>query len=65
LTGSPLSELKIPDGIIIAAIHRNGEAIIPKGSTVIEEGDKVIIFFLLSQLQKLEKFFQTKKWNFI
>jgi len=65
LTGTPLSELNLPEGIIIAAIHRGDRAIIPKGDTIIEEGDRVIIFFLLSNLQKLEKFFQTKKWNFV
>ncbi len=65
LTGTPLSELKLPEGIIIAAVHRGDQAIIPNGDTIIEEGDKVIIFFLLSNLQKLEKFFQAKKWNFV
>ncbi len=65
LTDCPISELKLPEGIIIAAIHRGDEAIIPQGSTVIEEGDKVIILFLLSQLPKLEKFFQPRKWGFI
>ncbi len=64
VVGSPISELMLPEGIIIAAIHRNGEAIIPRGDTVIEEGDKVLIFFLFSQLQKLERLFQTKKWSF-
>lgn len=65
LTDCPISELKLPEGIIIAAIHRGDEAIIPQGSTVIEEGDKVIILFLLSQLPKLEKYFQPRKWGFI
>ncbi len=65
LTDCPISELKLPEGIIIAAIHRGDEAIIPRGSTVIEEGDKVIILFLLSQLPKLEKYFQPRKWGFI
>ncbi|NLT48615.1 MAG: Trk system potassium transporter TrkA [Clostridiales bacterium] len=63
LTDLPLSKLKIPEGIIIAAVHRGEEAIIPNGDTIIEEGDKVIVFFLLSQLQNLEKFFQTRKWS--
>ena len=63
LTGIPLSKLKIPEGIIIAAVHRGEEAIIPTGDTVILEEDKVIVFFLLSQLQNLEKFFQTRKWS--
>ena len=60
----PLAELDLPEGIIIAAICREGEPIIPRGQTEIKEGDQVIILCLLSQIARLEKFFQTKKWNF-
>ncbi|HZK01493.1 MAG TPA: Trk system potassium transporter TrkA [Anaerovoracaceae bacterium] len=56
LTGVPISRINFPEGVILAAIHRYGEAIIPCGDTVILEGDKVIIFFLLSSRQKLEKY---------
>ncbi len=65
LVGTPISNLKLPEGIIIAAVHRDDQAIIPRGDTIIQEGDKVIILFLLSNLQKVEKIFQTKKWNFV
>lgn len=64
LTDTPLSELNLPEGIIIAAVHRGKEAIIPRGDTVILADDKVIIFFLLSQRQKLEKFIKSSGWNF-
>ena len=64
LTDTPLSQLNLPKGIIIAAIHRGDQAIIPKGDTVIKEGDQVIILSLLSQVSKLEKYFQAKMWNF-
>ena len=59
----PLAELNIPEGAIIAAIHRGDQAIIPRGSTKIKKGDKVIILCLLSQIPKLEKLFQAKKWG--
>lgn len=65
LTGVPLSELSLPEGIMIAAIHRGNEAIIPNGDTIIEEGDKVIVFFLLSQRQNLEKYIKIKGWSLI
>ncbi|MDD2215130.1 MAG: Trk system potassium transporter TrkA [Eubacteriales bacterium] len=64
LLNTPLAELQLPDGIIIAAIHRGEEVIIPRGNTVINEGDKVIIFCLLSQIPKLEKQLQRRKWSF-
>jgi len=34
----------IPDGVLIAAIERAGETIIPSGSTVIEAGDLITVF---------------------
>ena len=46
------------DSVFQIAAH---ESIVPDGSTVIEEGDKVIIFCLLSKLPLLEKLFQSKK----
>ncbi|MDR1879101.1 MAG: potassium/proton antiporter [Bacteroidales bacterium] len=42
-------DLDIPKDILIAMIHRNDEYIIPNGSTVLEEGDKL---FLVSGDQK-------------
>ena len=60
---TPMSELPLPEGCIIAAIHRDGESIIPRGPTCIQDGDRVIILCLLSQIPKLEKLFQTKRWD--
>ena len=34
----------LPDGIVIGAITRAGELIIPRGDTVIERGDHVVVF---------------------
>ena len=41
--------------MLVAAIHRGLQVIIPSGNTVIQEGDRVIIFTLLSELPDLEK----------
>ena len=38
LIDRPLSELEIPDGVIVAAIHRGLNVIIPNGDTIIQEG---------------------------
>jgi len=51
----PLKELDLPSSIIIAAIHRGRDVIIPTGDTVIEENDRVIILSLLSDISSLEK----------
>lgn len=55
LIDTPLSELEFPDGVIVAAIHRGLTVIIPTGDTVIQKGDRVIIFSLLTELPDLEK----------
>lgn len=61
LANVPLRDVKLPDGVLIAAIHRRQEVIIPNGSTVIHEDDKVTIFCLLSDIGELEKLTTTKK----
>jgi trk system potassium uptake protein TrkA len=64
LADRPISELGLPDGVIIAAIHRGSEVIIPTGDTEIEEGDRVIIFCLLSEVTDLEKLLRIRKGFF-
>ena len=61
----PIRTLSLPDGIIIAAIHRGNDVIIPNGSTIIRENDRVIILCLLSEIPELEKLFRTKKFSFL
>jgi trk system potassium uptake protein TrkA len=39
----PVKDLKLPQGILIAAIDRNHEIIIPRGDTVCEVGDEVLV----------------------
>ena len=54
LTEKNLTELEIPPGIIISAIHRDNEIIIPDGRTQIQDGDRVVILSLLSSIPSLE-----------
>lgn len=55
LVGIPLSKMELPDGVLIAAIHRGQEVIIPSGDTVIKLNDRVTILSLLSEIGDLEK----------
>lgn len=41
-TGKSLAEIDFPPGVVIAAIHRRAELILPTGSTVLQVGDEVI-----------------------
>jgi trk system potassium uptake protein TrkA len=65
LINIPLKSLKLPEGVIIAAIHRGMEVIIPTGETKIQEDDKVIILCLLSELSDLEKLLSNNRINFL
>lgn len=50
-----LSELKLGEGLLIGAIKRNGQLIIPNGETKILAGDKLTILSLLSRVPEIEK----------
>ena len=52
---TPLKDLDLPDSIIIAAIHRGNQVIIPNGDTKIEEDDKVVMLSLISDILSTEK----------
>lgn len=60
MIGIPLSKLNLPDGVLIAAIHRGQEVIIPDGNTVIRWNDRVVILCLLSEIGDLEKLLKKK-----
>ncbi|WP_243206927.1 Trk system potassium transporter TrkA [Lentihominibacter hominis] len=44
---TPICELELHEGIIIAAIHRGSDVIIPNGDTEIHEDDRIILLSLL------------------
>jgi trk system potassium uptake protein TrkA len=46
LVDRPIREsvAELPDGVVIGAITRNGELVIPRGDTVVERGDHVVVF---------------------
>lgn len=54
LVDTPISKMNLPEGMLIAGIHRGDDVIIPNGETIIEENDRVIIFSLLSELPEVE-----------
>jgi len=61
ITDKTLMELDVPEGVIIAAIHRNNEIIIPSGNTKIQDEDRVVILSLLSSIPLLEALIKQPK----
>lgn len=64
ITNKPIEHIGLPDGIIVAAIHRGADVIIPSEDTEIQKDDKVIIICLLSEVPELEKFLRPGKTGF-
>ena len=58
LTGIPLKDLKLREGILICGILRNRSVVIPRGNDTIEQGDHVIIATTLKQLTDLSMILQ-------
>lgn len=59
----PIKELELPQGVIIGAIHRGYDVIIPEGDTAIKEGDRIMIISLLSEVAALEKILRTSGYT--
>jgi trk system potassium uptake protein TrkA len=60
LVGSPLKEVRLPSGVMIGAIVRNGKVISPRGTTVIQDKDRVVLFAAAEAVRKVEKLFSVR-----
>ena len=57
-TNIPLKDFRLPQYIIIAAIHRGLETIFPDGNTRMLPGDRVVIVCLVSHIGYVERLFK-------
>ncbi len=55
LVGKPLRETDLPDGALVGGVVRAGRVVVPRGDTVIEAGDRVILFVEKSVVPKVER----------
>ena len=60
LVGVPLRDVDLPDGIVLGAIARGSEIIIPRGDTVIEAGDRIVAITRRETIKKMEKLFAVR-----
>ncbi len=58
IVGKPLRAVDLPEGVVIAAVVRGDQVIIPDGSTVIEPHDDVVAVAESERVAKLEKMFE-------
>ena len=57
LVGVPLRDAKLPSGLIIGALIRDGEVIIPRGDTVVRAHDRVVLFAETEVVKQVERMF--------
>jgi len=57
ITNKPLKLQKFPSGAIIGIVSRGDSVFVPVGDTVIESGDKAVVFALPDNVAKVEKLF--------
>ncbi len=60
LVGVKIRDANLPEGVIVGAIVRGEEVIIPRGDTVTRANDLVIIFAATAAVKKIEKLFAVK-----
>jgi len=60
LIGKALKAVKFPDGCLVAILRRSGQTIIPKGNTVLDEGDRLTIIGDPKGMNALKKTYGTK-----
>ncbi len=58
ITDKPLKYIDFPEEAVIGGYIRNDSGYIANGDTLIQEGDKVVVFTLPSGIKKLERFFK-------
>ncbi|WP_366552566.1 Trk system potassium transporter TrkA [Aquibaculum sediminis] len=60
LAGSSIREAGLPEGVVIGALVRNGAFVVPRGGTVIQAGDLVVLFAKPGAVKKVERLFSVK-----
>jgi len=58
LIDAPISTLGFPEDCLVALIHRRGHMVVPRGSTVLEEGDQLTIIGDLRGINSMKEQFQ-------
>lgn len=60
IVGKPLKKISFPKGALVAGIIHKEDVIIPSGNSVIEPGDRIIIFATRQAVPKIEKILAVK-----
>ncbi|MDO5712803.1 MAG: Trk system potassium transporter TrkA [Tissierellia bacterium] len=57
-TDKKIKDLDLPEGILIVALVRENEVIIPNGDSILQEGDHAVLFCTRDRLSDMKRIFQ-------
>jgi trk system potassium uptake protein TrkA len=60
LVGVPIRDANLPKGVIVGAVVRGDQVIIPRGETIIRAKDLVVVFAKSEAVKKFEQLFAVK-----
>ncbi|MEM7518744.1 MAG: Trk system potassium transporter TrkA [Planctomycetota bacterium] len=58
LVGTPLGEADLPAGVVLGAIVRGPEVILPDSTTIVDPGDRVVLLAMRDAVKDVEKMFR-------
>ncbi|MEL6584418.1 MAG: Trk system potassium transporter TrkA [Pseudomonadota bacterium] len=58
IAGRRMREANFPDGTVVGAMLKQGEVIVPRAETLIEEGDIMVVFAMAGQVPLVEQLFR-------
>ena len=58
LVGRPLRDANLPSGVVLGAIQRGAEIVLPDADTVVEAGDRVVLMTLREGVEAVQKMFR-------
>lgn len=61
ICGKSLKDLALPKGILFIALIRGEETIVPNGDTVLEDGDKAVVFATKNEISNMKNLFKRTK----
>jgi len=60
LVGAPLKDIDLPPGVLLGAIVRDDKVIVPRGTTIVQAKDRVVLFAAKSAISQVEKMFSVR-----
>ena len=58
LVNKPLRDAQLPEGVMIGAVYRDGEVLMPSGDTVINAGDRIVLISMRENVKDVEQMFR-------